>query len=428
MKNHKFTRRCFLAASGAVAAPFIVPSSVLGKNAPSNRTTIGFIGMGSQGIGANLGNFLSYKDAQAVAICDVRQKALQNARDYIKQRGASDCKCVSDFREIISDKSIDAVCISTPDHWHVPMSLMALEAGKDVFCEKPTLTIAEGGALVEAVSKHKAVFQVGLEDRSSAHFHKIIEWVRNGALGELKRVKVVLPCGRYYPKEQTVKVPAGLDYNMWLGPAPFSPYTPSRTKPYCWRGIRDYSGGMITDWGSHLMDTAQLAVNAPGVCPVEVSGTGSTPKNAINDVPSTFNLLYRYTNGVEVNVVSSEHTDGRGAEIHLEGTKGRLWKVRWGGALQADPPEILRTKYSPEKSKYIKLPPCEQRNFLDCVKTRKPTTYTAEAMRDLCNTLHMGVIAIALGRKLKWDNNTRSFIKDDAANQLQSRPARDWTA
>ena len=428
MKRHTFSRRQFLAASGAAAVPFIVPSSVFGKNAPSNRITIGCIGMGNQGIFANMNSFLNQDDAHVVAICDVQQAAIKKALDLFKKRGGSaDCKCVRDFREVIADKSIDAVCISTPDHWHVPMSLMVLEAGKDVFCEKPTLMIAEGDALVEAVNKHKAVFQIGLEDRSTAHFHKLIEWVRNGAIGELKSISVVLPRGIEYPKEQPIKVPEGLDYNMWLGPAPFSPYTENRIHPGYWRNIRDYSGGMITDWGSHLMDTAQLAVNAPGVCPVEISGTGFIPKDSMTDVPVDFDIAYRYDNGIEVNVKSSKKFDyGRDAEIHLEGTEGKVSKVGWDGNLLTDPPEILRTRYKPEDSKYIKLPPCEQRNFLDCVKSRKATTYTAETMRDLCNTLHMGVIAIELGRKLKWDNKTHSFINDDQANKRRSRPARNW--
>ena len=167
-----------------------------------------------------------------------------------KKYGNGDCRMYADFRELLAAKDIDAVCISTPDHWHVPIAMAALEAGKDVMCEKPTLTIAEGRALADLVAKKKAVYQVGLEDRSVIQYHKLAEWVRNGAIGELKKITVGLPSGTPYPKEEPAPVPADLNYKMWLGPAPFHPFTPNRTGPMHWRQIRDYSGGMLTDWGA----------------------------------------------------------------------------------------------------------------------------------------------------------------------------------
>lgn len=428
MNKRTFTRRRFLAAGGGtIALPTIVRSRVFGANAPSKRVTLGCIGMGKQGTQNNLNSFLQQKDAQVLAVCDVfdarRDKALQMVN---KKYGTTGCRGYTDFREILARDDIDAVVISTPDHWHVPMSLMALEAGKDVFCEKPTLTIAEGRALIEAVKKHNAVFQIGLEDRSVIYYHKMIEWIRNGAIGEVKRVDVTLPAGRIYKKEKPAPVPKGLDYDLWVGPAPFHPYTPSRTIQKVWRMIRDYANGPLVDWGSHLVDTAQLGANAPEVCPVEVEGTGTIPKDSLSNVPVAYDVRYRYSNGVEMRVRSPQPT-GKSANIRFEGTKGWVGNQGWRGRLQASRKKILLTRYTPKTSKHWPMPPSEHRNFLDCFKSRRSTTYTAETMHLLHTTLHMGIISIQLGRKLRWDPKAEEFLNDDAANALRSRKSRtDW--
>lgn len=418
----KITRRSFMKSTAVAAVPLIVPASVFGKNAPSSRITLGCIGMGGQGVSANLNNFLSYPDARVVTVCDVFESRSKRAQTLVDKRYKSTgCKAVTDFREIIADKSIDAVVISTPDHWHVPMSLIALEAGKDVFCEKPTMTIAEGRALIDAVSKRKAVFQIGLEDRSVMHYHKMIEWLRNGEIGELERVDVSLPNGYVFPKEKAVPVPKGLNYELFVGPAAFLPYTPHRTTQKYWRMTRNFGSGSLVDWGSHQFDTAQLAVNDPDVCPVEIEAEGKIPKNAMSNVPVTFDVKYRYSNGVKVRVKSG------GTALRLTGTKGWVGNDRWRGQLKASDTKILHKKYTPQTSKHWQRPPGEQRNFLDCVKSRKPTTYTAETMHTLHTTLHMGVIAIRLGRKLQWNPKKEEFVNDDAANALRSRePRNDW--
>jgi predicted dehydrogenase len=319
--------------------------------------------------------------------------------------------------------------ISTPDHWHVPMSLMALEAGKDVFCEKPTLYIDEGRTLMDEVAKRGAVFQVGLEDRSLIHFHKMVEWVKNGAIGRLERIAVELPCGINHAKEAEAPVPGDLDWNLWLGPAPFHPFTRSRTRGMTWRFIKDYGNGSLVDWGTHLVDTAQLAADAPGVSTVEVEGTGEIPTGRMSDTPVSFDLKYRYANGVEMTVRSgsSPSGDGRSASIRFTGDKGWVGRKPWSGQLKASDPGILRTRYKPEETKHWPLPPREQRNFLDCVKSRKPTTYTAADMHLLHVTLHMGIIAMTLGRKLTWDTRKEEFIGDDDANRMRRGvKARDW--
>ncbi len=405
----------------AGAAPMFVPSHVLGENAPSKRITLGFIGMGSQGVGVNLNNFLNLEDAQVVAVCDVFENRRKSAQQSVNARYENnDCKAYTDFRKIIDDKSIDAVVISTPDHWHVPISLMALEAGKDVFSEKPTKAILEGRELMNAVEKHKAVFQMGMEDRSVPHYHKMVEWLRNGAIGDLERVDVQLPDGKVHAIEKEAAVPAWLDYNLFVGPAEFIPYTPHRTKQINWRMCRNFGNGTLVDWGSHQVDTAQLAANDPNVCPVEVEGTGEIPKNSATTVPVTFDIKYLYSNGVEVRVKSG------GTGIRLTGSKGWVGNDSWRGQLKASDPAILRTRYTAETSKHWQMPPAEQRNFIDCVKSREPTTYPAEIMHKLHTTLLMGDVSIRLGKKLKWDAKKEEFIGNAEANAMRSVKYRDW--
>jgi myo-inositol 2-dehydrogenase / D-chiro-inositol 1-dehydrogenase len=420
---HSTTRRSTLKAMLAIgAAPLLVPARILGADAPSKKITLGFIGMGSQGVAANLTNFLALDDARAVAVCDVFRHKADAARKRVNQRyGSTDCKAYTDFRHIMDDRSIDAVVISTPDHWHVPMSLMALDAGKDVFCEKPTKHIAEGRALLDKVTQKKAVFQIGIEDRSVPHYHKMVEWVRNGAIGDLEKVDVQLPSGKVFPEQKPVPVPAGLDYNLFVGPAEFIPYVAQITESLHWRMVRNFGSGSLVDWGSHQVDTAQLAVNAPEGCAVEVEGTGTIPKGALSNVPVEFDVTCRYSNGKTVHIRSG------GTGIRLTGSKGWVGNKAWRERLESSDEKILHTKYTPAGSKHWPMPPGEQRNFLDCVKSRAPTTYTAETMHKLHLTLLMAYLSINLGRKLRWDAAREEFINDPEANALRSGTYRDWT-
>jgi len=418
----KISRKGFIKGVGAaVAFPTIIPASVLGQNAPSKRITLGCIGMGNQGVMANLNSFLNEADAQVLAVCDVYRSRAEKARKMVdEQYGASGCRAYQDFRKIIEDPSIDAVVISTPDHWHVPMSLLAIRAGKDVFCEKPTLNIEQGRLLIDAVRKHNKVFQAGVEDRSTIHFHKMVEWVKNGAIGKLGRVEVRMPAGNPYPLEAPVKPPDDLDWNLWQGPAKFHEYTPNRTNGWHWRNISHYSKGAILDMGTHLGDTAQLGVNDPDVCPVEIEGTGEIPKGMESDVPFKYDLKYRYGNGVELSIKNGDQNGWapNSCYLNFEGDKGWIRRKTWSAGLEASDPQILRIKYTPETTKHWPLPPREQRNFLDCVKSRKPTTYTAIDLHHMSTTLHMGIIAIALGRKLKWNTKKDEFIGDREANKM----------
>ncbi|MBN8460048.1 MAG: Gfo/Idh/MocA family oxidoreductase [Verrucomicrobia bacterium] len=416
------TRREALAAIIATGfAPALLPSRLFGATAPSKQITLGCIGVGSHGFGVNLKSFLNEPAARVAAVCDVFADRRERARQAVNAAYKDDaCKAVADFREIIADKSIDAVVISTPDHWHVPISLLALEAGKDVFCEKPTLTIAEGRELAKAVEARKAVFQTGLEDRSLTRYHLLAELVRNGVIGTLRRIKVGLPPGVVFKKENPSTPPAGMDYNLWLGPAPWRPYDPVRVSSEGWRMIRDYSGGKLTDWGAHLIDTAQVANGSEKTGPVDVEGHGETPKDALTDVPTRFNLRYRYANGVDMEV------NGNGVLLRFEGDKGWIGNRGWEGPFEASDMALLHTRIDPAASKFWPRPPREHRNFLDCVISRRPTTYPAEDLQRLCTTLHLGSIAMSLGRKLRWNPETEGFINDPEADALRSRASRNW--
>jgi predicted dehydrogenase len=422
------SRRKVLGGLAAACAPLIIPSRLLGKDAPSNKITLGFIGMGLQGTGRNLGTFKNQPDAVILTVCDVHKARARKAKAIVdKHHGNADCVACQDFREILQRDDLDAIVISTPDHWHVPLSMAALAAGKDVFCEKPSLTITEGRTLVGEVRKRKAVFQWGIEDRSLIKYHRMAGWVRSGAIGTLKSIHVTLPQKPSLPLEEAVPVPADLDWNLWLGPAPFHPYTPNRMAPQSWRSILDYSGGAITDWGAHLVDTAQVGARMDHSGPVEVSGTGSIPdpKKFHTNVPMNFDLHYRYANGVEMFV-----TDGQ-VDIKFVGTDGWVRCAGWNGAWSASDRDILRIQEFPKEADFWPRPPIEHRDFLDSVKSRGNPAYHVEAGHRLSTTLHLGHLAVRSGRKITWNPDEEAFAAGDAESArspLYQRPSRDWAA
>lgn len=415
----KWSRREFVKCAGlaAAAAPMIAPSAGRGAHAPSDMITMGFIGVGTQGHNVNLKMFIEQPDCRVVAVCDVKPEDRERARHTVNEKyGNQDCGVSDDFRDLLARKDIDAVCISTPDHWHVAMSTLALDARKDVICEKPTLTIAEGRALVDKVKRTGRVFTTGLEDRSLPRYHKLAEAVRNGAIGKLHTIRVGLP---YKKKVWEIlpesPVPKGFNYKLWLGPAPYQPYCDNRTQPQCWRQIEDYAAGTLTDWGMHLCDTAQVANFSEDTSPVKVEGTGVIPKNAMNSTPNKFSLTYTFANGVVMHVKSTHPS------IRLEGSDGWCGNNGWNTALQAHDHSIFDRKY--QDNKMWACPPREHRNFLDCVRSGTKPIYDAEALHRLSSTLLTGAIAMKLGRPLEWDPDKEEFVDDAEANALRTRPA-----
>ncbi|MDZ8120059.1 Gfo/Idh/MocA family protein [Pontiella agarivorans] len=430
MKTEKSTsslsRRSTLKAgvftAGAVAAPTIIPASVLGGQAPSKKLTMGFIGVGNQGTNVNLKNFLSQDDCRVVAVCDVKANNQDHAQQIVNEKyGDKGCAGIPDFRNMLARKDIDAVCISTPDHWHVPMSILAMEAGKHVISEKPTLTIAEGRELVKVQKKTGKVFTVGLEDRAVIHYYKLAEAVRNGAIGDLIKIDVGLPYKSWsYPNMPEIPVPDDFNYSMWLGPAPYKPYTANRTEPQAWRQQDAFAAGVLTDWGMHLCDTAQVANFSERTSAVKAEPIKFiVPKNSMNDVPNYFDLKFTYANGVTMNVLSSQ------PRIMFYGTQGWCGCDGWRGQLMAHDKRILKARY--EDNKIWKMPPYEQRNFLDVVLHGAKPNYDAEDLHRLSTTLLTGSIAMKLNRTVKWDPEKEEFPGDSEANALRSREtSNDW--
>jgi len=425
------TRRGFLkgiaAAGASLAVPTLIPSTVLGRDgavAPSNRVAMGFIGTGSQGVGMNLRTFLTQGDCQVAAVCDVDPKHMAKALDTVKSYyGAkhSGCAATKDWREVIARNDIDAVMISTPDHWHAPMSIAAARTGKDVICEKPTMTVAEGRVLADIVKRYGTIFQFATEDRSVGCYHRMAELVRNGRIGKLHTIRVELPGGPDLPGNPTPQpVPEGFDYDTWLGPAPWAPYTKDRCH-YNFRWIRDYSGGQLTDWGTHLLDTAQWANDTEHTGPVEVEGAGICYEDGLYDVAHTFHVEYKYAGGVRMIV------DSGGAEMRFEGDLGWVGNRGWKARVEASSPKILMSIIGPEETHLFKGNG-QQRNFLDCIHTRKDPYFPAEIGHRCCTLTHLGNIAIDLGRKLRWDPDKEEFPNDPQANRLRSRSMRSpWT-
>lgn len=422
--NTPLNRRNFLqrATASLIAAPLIVPSSVFGADgavAPGNRINVGFIGVGEHGTGWNLPPYLRNPAARVIAVCDVDGRRLRRAKETVNAHYLTeDCFATRDFRELLARKDIDTVMISTPDHWHTLISALAIHAGKDVQCEKPTLTINEGKVLIETVRKHKKVFQTSTEDRSVREYHRMAELVRNGRIGKLQRIEVILPKQPGGPGNPTPQpIPEELDYEMWLGPAPYAPYTRDRVH-FNFRWIWDYSGGIICDWGAHLFDTAQWANNTERSGPVAVEGTGTHWEGGLYNTVKDYDITYRYANGVEMTCKPGNPS------IKFIGTDGWVGNTGWRAPVEASSKEILESKIGPEELHLYTNPAGEHDDFLKCVKSRKDPYFPVDIGHRVSTVCHLANIAIRLGRKLKWDPEKEQFIGDESANALLSRPMR----
>ncbi len=415
------TRRGFLRTSAA-AGLFAIGGSTRAGAAPGNRITLGFIGVGGHGGGYNLPNFLKISEAQVVAVCDVFDGRAASAKAKVNEAYTNeDCRTYSDFREVLARDDIDAVVISTPDHWHVPLSILAAKAGKDVFCEKPTLTIEEGQALIDVVKRTNIIYQGGIEDRSVDLYHRLAELVRNGVLGKLEKIQVALPPGDLFLKEEPVPVPKGLDYEMWLGPAPRSPFTPTKLGAQEWRNQFDYSGGKLTDWGAHLMDTAQVALFQEHGGPLTVDGKGEFPTGTMSNTALSYEIKYTYPDDVKMTVKSG------GTGIAFFGTDGWAGSASWRDPLKASSQDILDAVIAPETNKMYPVPVGEHQAFIDGVKSRKMPYYSPKDIHRLSSTMHIGNISMRLGRNLEWDPVAEKFIDDGEADAMRSGDGRgEW--
>jgi len=395
---------------------------VFGAGAPSNRITVGLIGVGRQCLQVNLKQFVSMPDVRVAAVCDVDSWRMENARKQVDLAyGGHGCRTFRDYKDLLADKSIDAVMISTPDHWHVPMSIDAAEAGKDVSCEKPlTRSIAEGRRLADTVKRHKRVFRTDSEFRSITTFHAAAEWVRNGRIGELKTIRTGVPKSDVgCPMQPEMPVPAELDYERWQGPAPRAPYTEKRVhtpKSYDrpgWMRHLHYCDGMVTNWGAHLNDIAQWGNGTDHTGPVEVEARGEyAPADSFWNVLLDFEAHYRYANGVQLIYKMDK------PYIRFEGTEG--WIEASYEGIQVSPSKVVDYKTGPL---WTRLPfKTDKRDFIDAVKSRGQTIEDAEVGHRTTTVCHLAQIAIQVGGRLEWDPVRERFTNSEAANQFIGKP------
>jgi predicted dehydrogenase len=432
-RKNGLTRRDFVksAAVSAVAFPTIIPSSALGddkKDAASDRVNIGFIGMGTMNRG-HLGHFLGQKDVQVQAVCDVDTTRREAAKKTVESRYAEQiksgqykgCGAYNNFMELIGRQDIDAVVIATPDHWHAIPCLEAIKAKKDIYCEKPlTLTIHEAKTLIDAVRKHERVFQTGSQQRSESQFRTACELVRNGRIGKLKTVYVNVgapskPCD--LPEE---KAEPGLDWDRWLGPAPNRPYnsvlSPRGVHGHFpnWRNYREYSGGMMTDWGAHHFDIAQWGLGMDESGPIEI-----TPPD---DPKAQKGVKYLYANGVVV-VHGDQYEPGKNVNgVAFIGENGKIFVNR--GFLASEPADIIKTPLGDKDTPLYKSPG-HQRDWLNCLKTRKRPICDVEVGARSVTVCHLGNLAYWNHKKLKWDPAKWQFLDDEEANKWLDRARRD---
>ncbi len=437
-KPHKSSRRDFLqkmakssAAAGLAAAfPTIVPSTVLGADAPSNKIILGNIGLGRRGYDLMM-SILGMPDFQIAAIADVDRDFLMQRRgllddNYDVERKMIDkntyapippkaVEAYGDYRRLLERDDIDAVVIATPDHWHAKVSIDAMDAGKDVYCEKPlALTIDQGRAMVRAARKNGRVFQTGSQQRSDEKFRKACEYVRSGRLGDIEWVRVGLFHGPQEEKTPDEPVPPGLNWDMWLGATPYVPYNPRRCREK-YRWYFDYSGGVLTDWGAHHCDIAQWGLGMDGNGPISVDGYGESTPGQFNTFVN-FKFEFQYANGVKMSIVDE---GGNGVTFH--GPKGEIFVNR--ETLTSTPESILQ---EPLKDSDVHLYESanHMQNWVDCVKSRERPICDVEIGHRSATVCHLANICGRIGRSLKWNPETELFVDDDDANSWLSRPPR----
>ena len=428
------TRREFLhraaAGAAAISVSSTIPACALGRvhaAAPSERITLGVIGVGPR-CRYVLPQMLEQPDVQCVAVADVQASRRNAAKEFVdKQYGNKDCALYRDFRELLERKDIDAILIATGDRWHVPASILAAQAGKDIYSEKPCgLTIGNCQDLADAIKVTGRVFQAGTQRRSVANFQKAVELAHSGRLGRIH----TLHASVYTPEIKTAWLPGEptpapdvVDWNMWLGPAPWRPYNSEYVKGG-WRGYYDFdSGARLLDWGAHTLDLCQWANQADNTMPTSYD-------------PGEKGITALYANGVKLMIhfleAPFEKRPGWIQElgtcpVRFEGDEGWV-ETGDSGGIEAQPVSLKQELPPPAKGEPGLDVQAHARDFFDCIKSRKPTAANAEVMRHSHIACHAAALSWMLNRKLELDPEKGAFINDDEANRLRTRPARDWTA
>jgi predicted dehydrogenase len=434
--DSRLSRRRFIALTSAAAvAPAIIPASALGndgKPSPSNRITMGVFGWGMQGPG-NTRAFMSFPDCQVVATCNVDKNHLTESSNAINGHYKNmDCKTYEDYRELMARKDVDAVMLALPDHWHALTAVEAANQKKDIFGEKPLArTIAEQQAIVKAVQKNGRIWQTGSWQRSEKHFHYASEIVRNGLIGKVTRVEVGLPAGhsdfmRTKEKTAITPPPAELNYEMWIGPSKLDPYIEARVHKN-WRWNYNTGGGQLLDWIGHHCDIAHWGLGYDDQGPLEVEGKGEfPPEDAVWNTCTKYRVEARYPGDIQF-VIAGGHPDIRSGTKWI-GTDGWVW-VNRSNAFESSKEEWGDQRSLPEELRKIKLPLTiganpHFKNFLDSVKSRKPTVTPVEVAHHSAIPGHLGLIAMKVGRKIKWDAKTETIIGDPDASKMLGREYR----
>jgi predicted dehydrogenase len=451
-KDTKISRRSFLEqsakASAALSVFSIVPASVFGKYAPSNRINVGAIGTGRISRTHDMPGIWRTDIAQIVAVCDLDSKRAQEGKVlvneyYTKKNGKAydGVRMYTDHQELLLNKDIDAVTISTPDHQHARIAVHAARAKKHIYLQKPTsLTIAEGRTMADEVSKAGIIFQIGSQQRSSTQFRYAAELVRNGRIGKLKTVYVGLPGDPAGEEEPEMPIPKNLNYDAWLGSTPYVYYTEKRVHPQegydrpGWLRCEQFGAGMITGWGAHHIDSAHWGMDTEYTGPIEIWGEAEFPTKGLWDVHGIFRTEAMYQNGVKM-VVSNELPNG----IKFEGSDGWIWVTRGNynvtgsdpvsnqdgtKPLDASDPKLIKSVIGPGEIHLYKSDN-HHLNWLESVQSKKAPITNVEIAHRVCTTCLLHHIAMKLKRKIYWDPKTEKFKNDDEANRMLSRPQRE---
>jgi len=462
LSRRQFLKVSLAGTAGALACPAVVPASVFGQSAPSNLIHVGQIGCGRIAHEMDMPGILKhYQVARMVAVCDLDSKRLAKARERVEQyyadktgsQAALRVKSYGDYRELLKDPGLDAVAISTPDHWHAELLLAAALAGKDVYVQKPlSLTLAEGRAVSDLLQAKKCAFQIGSQQRSDApwpQFRRGCELVRNGRIGKLHTVRIGLPTDPEGEPEPEMPVPPNLNYDLWLGCTPPAPYTENRVHPQHrrqgndlvedvnvadrpgWLRIESYCLGMITGWGSHHVDIAHWGMDTELTGPIEIQGQAEFPKAGLWNVHGPYHIEAKYANGVTV-IIDNHYNNG----VWFEGSAGWLFVSRGGArATASDPnntkdqpiaasdPRLLESRIGPNEIHLYKSQD-HHLDWLKSIRTRQRAATTPEVAHRSTSACAIGWIAMKLGRKLRWDPVQEAFLEDDEANALRSRPQR----
>ena len=447
VSRRQFLKASLLATAGASALPTIVPSSVLGADAPSKKIQIGQIGCGRIGHSMDMPGIIRQDSARLVAVCDLDSKRLQHGKTFVegayaKKTGSDKALTVNaygDYRELLKDPRVDAIAVSLPDHWHAEPVIAGALAGKDIYVQKPlTMTLVEGRAVSNTVRTRNRAFQIGSQQRSESQFRLAIELVRNGRIGQLHTVQVGLPVDPAGGSEETMPVPPNLNYEMWLGCTPQAPYNEDRVHPQNsisarpgWLRIDSYCLGMITGWGAHHVDIAQWGMGAEYTGPIEIEGRAEFPKEGLWNVHGPYHIEAKYANGATL-IIDNTFTNG----IRFEGADGWIFvsrgaakvtasdpAVAYGKALAASDPKILNSKIGPNEY-HTHVSTDHHGDWITSIQTRQPAATNPEQAHRATSTCILGWIAMKLGRKLRWDPDKEMFVDDAQANAMLSRPQR----